>query len=163
RKTLTPRTPYGMTFRSSEYYEGQNGSLGFHWLVIVPLGLLGFAIARRRPAVSSAFVAFGAGAIILNTEPNARYLYAAMPLALIPHEGANAGTDGDIYENHWHQVTTLLKISEAPDVPAMLKLMQGWNLRYFIGHKPAPGELASPPMLAEFLAACTLPEFEIGD
>src|SRR5581483_9122392 len=82
---------------------------------------------------------------------------------LLTHEGANAELDGDIYENHWHQVATFLKIQEAKDVPAILKLKQGWNVRYFIGRKPAPGEEAQPPVLAEFMADCTVPEFEAGD
>jgi hypothetical protein len=36
-------------------------------------------------------------------------------------------------------------------------------MRYFITRKPAPGDAADPPVLAEFLANCTLPEFEVGD
>jgi hypothetical protein len=246
KKPLSVRTPYQLTFHTDGYYEGQRGSLGFQYLAFVPLGLLGFAVVRRRAAVSAAAVALGAGALILSTEPNARYLYAALPLALIPvgamlgwvaeqqrgiyraligflvagvalnlyflpsasyyhkdfalkqpfsradreryltesaplrkvvayfnqtharetvlltDEGANAELNADVYENHWHQVDTLLKIRAAADVPAMLKLMNGWKVHYFIGHKPAPGEMAEPPVLAEFLASCTLPEFEIG-
>jgi glycosyltransferase involved in cell wall biosynthesis len=247
KKPLSWRTPYAMTFHTDQYYEGQNGSLGFHWLAIVPLGLLGFAAVRRRPAVSAAVVAFGAGTVILSTEPNARYLYAAMPLALIPagaalawlranqravyaaaaavllattalnaaflpsasyyqkdfaiqqpfsraardrylgenapirkviayfnqahrgaavlltHEASNAGLDGDIYENHWHQMSNYLKIRDAADVPSLLRLLDSWNVRYFIGQKPAPGQFAEPAPLAELLARCTLPEFEVGD
>ena len=45
----------------------------------------------------------------------------------------------------------------------MLNLMNGWNIRYFIAQKPSPSEMADPPALAEFLSACTLPEFEIGN
>jgi glycosyltransferase involved in cell wall biosynthesis len=247
KRTLSARTPYDITFHTEAYYEGQRGSLGFLYLAFVPLGLLGFAVARRRPAVSAAVVALGAGAVILCTEPNARYLYAAMPLALIPvgatlawtaehqrglyrtligfllgglalnlyflpassyyhkdfalkqpfaraerdrylreaapirkvieyfnkahpkervlltHEGANAGLNADIYENHWHQIDTYLKLRAAADVPGVLGLINGWKVRYFIGRKPAPGELAEPPALAGFMAACTLPEFEVGD
>ena len=84
KKPLSVGTPFQLTFHTDGYYEGQRGSLGFHYLAFVPLGLLGFAVARRRPAVIAAVVAVGAGAVILSTEPNARYLYAAMPLALIP-------------------------------------------------------------------------------
>src|SRR5205085_5143450 len=73
KKTLSLRTPFDLTFHPDEYYEGQRGSLGFHYLLFVPLGLLGFAVARRRPAVSAAVVALGASAVILSTEPNARY------------------------------------------------------------------------------------------
>jgi glycosyltransferase involved in cell wall biosynthesis len=247
KQPLSWRTPYAMTFHSDRYYEGQNGSLGFHWLAIVPLGLLGFFVARRRPAVSAAVVAFGAGTVILTTEPNARYLYAAMPLALVPagaalawlrgqqravysaallvlvaatalnayflpsasyyhkdfaiqqpfsraardrylaenasirkvidyfnrqhrgaavlltHEGSNAGIDGDIYENHWHQIANWTRIREAADVPALLRVVDSWNVRYFLGQKPGPGQFAEPQTLADLLAACTVPEFEVGD
>jgi hypothetical protein len=247
KKPLSWRTPYEMTFHTDQYYEGQNGSLGFHWLLVVPLGVLGFAVARRRPAVSAAVVAFGAGAVILSTEPNARYLYAAMPLALVPvgaalawlranqravysgavlcllgatalnawflpsasyyhkdfsikqpfsrksreqylsesapvrsvvayfnqahrgeavlltHEGANAGLDADIYENHWHQITNWMRIRAAADVPALLRLMDTWKVRYFIAGKPTPDGIADPPQLAALLSECTLPEYEMGD
>jgi glycosyltransferase involved in cell wall biosynthesis len=247
KRPLNLRTPYDMTFATVGYYEGQNGSLGFHPLLLVPLGLLGFAVTRRRPAVSAAVVALGAGFIILSTEPNARYLYASMPLALIPagamlawaaahqrmlyravmlflvaaaamdayflpsasyyhkdfalrhpfsraarndylgenaparkvieyfnqahagqpvlftHEAAIAGIDAEIYENHWHQASNLDRIQAARNPAAMLSLMNDWKVRYFIAHKPTPIDMADPPALAEFLSACTLPEFEIGD
>ena len=56
----------------------------FTYLVLVPLALLGLVVARPRPAVSAAIVALGAGFVILSSEPNARYLYAAIPLVLVP-------------------------------------------------------------------------------
>src|SRR5262249_31849715 len=91
KKPLTPRVLYDLTFQSVDYYEGQRGSLGFHWFALAPLGLLGIvAAARRRQAVSAAVVSAGASLLILASEPNARYLYAAMPLALIP-AGATLG------------------------------------------------------------------------
>jgi glycosyltransferase involved in cell wall biosynthesis len=247
KRPLTIRILYDMAFHSDQYYEGQRGSLGFQYLALAPLGLLGFAAVRRRPAVSAAVVAAGASLVIMSTEPNARYLYSAMPLVLIPagamlgwarengralysgallyviacvglnayflpsssyyhkdfslkqpfsraehdryvleaapvrkvieyfnrahpgqtvlftHEGSNAGTNGVIYENHWHQIATLLKIREAAGVPAMLGLMKDWKIEYFIGRKPIAGDVAQPPALAEFLANCTLPEFEAAD
>ena len=232
KRPLSVRTPYDMTFYTDLYYEGQRGSLGFLYLAFVPLGLLGFALGRRRPAVSAAVVAFGAGLVILSTEPNARYLYTAMPLVLIPvgvtlgwtaehqrrmyrvliaflvagvalnlyflpsasyyhkdfalkqpfarvereryiseaapirkvvqyfnrthakqgvlltEEGANAQLDGDVYENHWHQMDSFLKIHAAPDVPSVLRLMNSWKVRFFIGRKPAPGDMPDPPVFA---------------
>jgi glycosyltransferase involved in cell wall biosynthesis len=241
------RLPYAMTFRTNDYYEGQNGSLGFQYLVLVPLGIAGLFVTRHRVAVSSAVVALGAGLVVMNSEPNARYVYAAIPLLLIPvaalfawlashqravygtlvaflcaataldayflpsasyyhkdfslrvpfsrvehekylneaapvrnvvsyydrahadsavlftHEAAIAGASGDVYENHWHQLGTWARIREAATPPDMLKLMNELHINYFIAHKPSPGELADPPALAQFLAACTQPEFEAGD
>lgn len=247
REKPTWRTPYEMTFHSGRFYEGQDGSLGFHWLIFVPLGVLGLAATRQKPAVIAAVVALGAGAVILVGEPNARYLYAAMPLSLVPagavlawtrsnqraiyailvaalvgatalnaaflpsasfyhkdfalqqpfsraardrylsenapvrkiadyfnqahrgagvlltHEASNAGIDGDVYENHWHQISRLLAIRSAADVPSMVRLMESWQVRYFIGPKPMPGQFADPPQLAAMLAECSAPEFEVGD
>jgi hypothetical protein len=247
KRPISGRVLYDLTFDTSEYYEGQKGSLGFQYLVLVPVGLIGLAMARRREAMSAAAVAAGASLVILTTEPNGRYLYAAMPLAMIPvgatlgwlrergrpvygavigyvvacigmnvwflpsssyyhkdfamkqpfaraehdrymaenvsirkvveyfnrahakspvlftHEAANAGTDGVVHQNHWHDATTYVKIREAADVPAMLAALQGWNIRHFIGRKPFPGELAEPEVFAAFLAQCTLPEYEVGD
>jgi hypothetical protein len=82
---------------------------------------------------------------------------------MFTHEGANAGTNGDVYENHWHQPSTYLKIREVEDVPSLLAAVQGWDVRLFIGRKPIGGDRADPPVLAEFLAQCTLPEYEVGD
>ena len=46
---------------------------------------------------------------------------------------------------------------------AMLKLVDGWGVRYFIARKPAAGEYAHPPALRELLETCATPEFEAGD
>ena len=84
RQPFSWRLPYAMTFRTNDFYEGQNGSLGFQYLVLVPLGIAGLFVTRHRIAVSSAVVALGAGVFVMNSEPNARYVYAAIPLVLIP-------------------------------------------------------------------------------
>src|ERR1019366_697601 len=78
RHPLTWSTPYDLTFRSNLYYEGQHGSFGFQYLVMTPLALLALLVSPRRPAVGAAVVAITAILLILNTEPNARYLYPAM-------------------------------------------------------------------------------------
>src|SRR5581483_135942 len=229
------QTPYKLTFHSDLYYEGQRGSLGFHLLLFAPLGLLGLAAARGRPLWSAAAVAFVAGGVVLSVEPNARYVYAAMPLCLIPAgamlawtrehqrvlygamlaalvatigldiwflpsnssyhkdfslrlqlsrderrryvidatparaviayfnraharqpvmlvgDGSNAELDGDVYESHWHQLNNLLKIREAADLPALVRLMQSWKIQYFISRKPMPGETPDPPLWTDFL------------
>jgi glycosyltransferase involved in cell wall biosynthesis len=247
RERLTWRLPYDMTVQSIRYYEGQDGSLGFQYLVLGPLGLLGLLMARQRPAVSAATVALGAGLVIMNSEPNARYVYAAIPLVLVPaaslmgwlaanqralyrslivflvaatglnayflpsssyyhkdfslriplsraeHErylgevapkrkviawysqhhpdstvlfaedSLIAGATGDVYENHWHQVSNWVRIRETQDLASMRRLMEGWKIRYFIAHKQSPGDFADPPALVELLAACTVPEYEFDD
>jgi hypothetical protein len=84
REPFTWRMPYDLAVQSNRFYESQDGSLGFQYLVLVPLGLLGLLMVRPRPVVSAATVALGAGLVIMNSEPNARYLYAAIPLVLVP-------------------------------------------------------------------------------
>jgi hypothetical protein len=81
---LTLRTPYDLTFHTDRYFEGRPGSLGFHYLLLVPLGLIALLAVRRRPALSAAVVAIAGAAIVLKLLPNARYLYPALPLTLVP-------------------------------------------------------------------------------
>jgi glycosyltransferase involved in cell wall biosynthesis len=81
---LTWSTPYDLTFRSNRYYEGQNGSFGFQYLVLAPLALLALLVTPRRQPVTAAVVAVTAILLVLATEPNARYLYPALPLLLVP-------------------------------------------------------------------------------
>ena len=87
KRPLTWETPFDLTFLTNKTYEGQNGSFGFQYLVLAPLGVAGLLLVRRRNAivpVSAAVVALGAAAIIMGTQPNARYVYAALPLLSVP-------------------------------------------------------------------------------
>jgi len=77
-------TLYRMTFQTNEAYEGQNGSFGFQYLVVAPFALIGLLVVARRPAILAATVAVGARLMIMRSQPNVRYLYAAMPLLMIP-------------------------------------------------------------------------------
>jgi hypothetical protein len=81
---LTWNTPYDLTFRSNLYYEGQDGSFGFQYLVLAPLALLALLVSPRRQPVVAAVVAVTAILLVLATQPNARYLYPALPLLLVP-------------------------------------------------------------------------------
>jgi hypothetical protein len=84
REPLTWSTPYDLTFRTNRYYEGQHGSFGFQYLVLAPLALLALLVAPRRRPVVAAVVAVTAILLVLTTEPNARYLYPALPLLFVP-------------------------------------------------------------------------------
>lgn len=81
---LAFRTPYDLTFHSGRYCEGRPGYLGFHCLLLVPLGLVALLAVRRRPALSAAVLSIGGALIILKFLPNARYLYPSLPLLLVP-------------------------------------------------------------------------------
>jgi hypothetical protein len=82
-RPLTWNTPFDLTFHSSKTYEGQDGSFGFQYLLLAPLGLVAILFLRRRPAVSAAVVALGAAFLIMRSQPNARYLYAGLPLLTV--------------------------------------------------------------------------------
>ena len=247
RRPLTWSTLYELTFRSSLFYEGRNGSFGFQYLALAPLGAAGLLVARRRrEAVSAVVISLGAAAIVMLTQPNARYVYAAMPLLSVPFaalldwtadkrklyqlllalvvlftamnvqflpsasyyhrdfclrlpfsraehdryrayaapvrevidyfnrkhppaavmmtaESAIAGLNGDIYENHWQQIRTQMRLREIKTVPEMMRQMKDWNVEYFISPKREPGDPIDPPALKDMLERCTQTVFEQGD
>jgi len=84
RQPLTWNTPYDLTFHSNSFYEGQNGSFGFQYMIMAPLALLALLVAPRRQPVSAAAVGTTGIILILSSEPNARYIYPAMPLLFVP-------------------------------------------------------------------------------
>ena len=51
---------------------------------MAPLALLALLLVPRRQAVTAAVVGTTGILLILGTEPNARYLYPAMPLLYVP-------------------------------------------------------------------------------
>ena len=79
----TTLTLFNLTFQSTKTYEGQNGSFGFQYLLLVPLAVVGILFLRRRSAGSAAGVALGAATAILLSQPNARYLYPCLPLLTV--------------------------------------------------------------------------------
>lgn len=78
---------YTLTFHTTKAYEGQDGSFGFQYMVVAPLALLGLLVARRRPAQAAAVLGVGGGVLIMQSTPNVRYLYTAMPLLAIAFAG----------------------------------------------------------------------------
>jgi len=78
------RTLYDLTFNTSKYLEASDGSFGFQYLVLAPLALAGLLAIRGRPAMSAAVVGLAAAWLTLRSDSNARYIYAALPLATIP-------------------------------------------------------------------------------
>jgi hypothetical protein len=87
RMPLTWRTPYHLTFETHRYYESQDGSFGFQYLLLAPLALL----AADRRSRSAAAAGLGAAILTLGAEPNARFIYAALPLMMVGAAPAVAG------------------------------------------------------------------------
>ena len=84
KQPLTLHTPYDLTFHTDRYSEGRPGALGFHYLLLAPLGLIALPLIRRRPALGAAVLSVGGALIILKFLPNDRYLYPSLPLMLVP-------------------------------------------------------------------------------
>jgi Dolichyl-phosphate-mannose-protein mannosyltransferase len=83
RQPLTWRAPLDLAFHTHLYYEGQNGTLGFQYLLFLPLGLLALLTKSRR-AIASFVIATGGSILVLSAEPNVRYLYSALPFLFVP-------------------------------------------------------------------------------
>ncbi len=80
-KTLTWKSLYDATFRSNQYFEGQNGSIGFQYFVfLIPLLLL---LPKRKSPRALLALGMGGAALTFATLPNLRYLYPALPLLSI--------------------------------------------------------------------------------
>jgi hypothetical protein len=133
---------FGMTFRSSEYMEAQDGAFGF---VLVGLAVPGIAAAVSRPnrplimaLVSGAVCFIG---ISMNSQ-YLRYLYPAFPLLIMV---CAASLDASpLPDAIWHRLTSffafciiLLNLVYAPasgwilpafDINALLAEEQGWDL-----------------------------------
>jgi hypothetical protein len=78
---------YRMTFGTTHFFEGQNGSFGFQYLVIVPLGLIGLIVCARKQTSAAALLGVGAAIVIMVSTPNVRYLYTSMALITVPLAG----------------------------------------------------------------------------
>jgi hypothetical protein len=91
RTPLSLRTPYDITFHTVHFLEGQDGAAGFQYLLLLPLAF--FAIRRgcHRLAIVAALVLPPFFVLVYLTQSNLRYLYAAMPLAMIVIAGGLAG------------------------------------------------------------------------
>ncbi len=89
-------TLFDLTFHTHLYYEGQDGSFGFQFLMLAPVALL-VAVGARR---ARAFLGVGLAGmlLVLLSTPNARYLYAALPLLM----AASAAALGWMAENQRH-------------------------------------------------------------
>ncbi len=83
-QSLTAHTPFDLTFHTDRYFEGRAGSLGFQYLLLVPLGLAAALFIRRRPAGAAAAISLAGALIVLKLLPNARYLYPSLALLLAP-------------------------------------------------------------------------------
>ena len=76
---LTWHTPFDLTFHTTAYFEGQPGSLGFQYLLFLPLILAGCFVVRSFEGRSAIVIGGISALVIAGTQPNARYFYFALP------------------------------------------------------------------------------------
>jgi len=91
REPLTWRMPFRMTFGTSHYYEAQDGSFGFQYLLFLPLTLVCLASLKSYAGRSAAMIGLGGGLIIAIALPNARYFYPVLPFLTLGATAAVAG------------------------------------------------------------------------
>ena len=92
---LTWRTPMQVTFETNRYYEGQNGSFGFQYLLFLPLCVV-VAVSGDRFSRSIAITGLIGAALILKIQPNARYLYATLPFLTMAAAAAFSWIDARV-------------------------------------------------------------------
>jgi len=108
-RPLTWSTLFDLTFHSSKTYEGQDGSFGFQYLLLAPLAVVAALFLRKRAAASAAVVALGAAFFIMRSQPNARYLYTALPLLSVPFAAVLGWAAGE----RWLQRALILFVAAA--------------------------------------------------
>lgn len=84
QEKLSPASLPKLVFETSRFYEGQNGSFGFQYLLLLPLAALALIALRDRFAAGCGAVALVGAVAVLAAQPNTRYLYPAMALAVLP-------------------------------------------------------------------------------
>jgi len=87
---LTGATPYDVTFHTSRYLEAQDGAVGFHYLLFLPLALV--MLRRRSSYLEWAALGVSIPFTVMTwaTQTNARYLYPALPLFMLLAAGVMA-------------------------------------------------------------------------
>ncbi len=89
---LSATSLYDLTFHTSRHLEAQDGGLGFHYLLFLPLALV--LLRRRSSYLEWAALATSVPFAVLTfaAQPNARYLYPALPLFMVMAAGLMAAT-----------------------------------------------------------------------
>jgi hypothetical protein len=240
REPLTWHTPYDLTFHTHNFYEARDGTFGVQYLLLAGIALLVPLLVARRESIAAAIVPLGGAALILLANPNARYVYALLPLihvpcaillawaavnqrplfrvllaalggclilnaALLPsydfyfrlygpvtqsmrrfwmketapirtvierfnrdHPGApvllaqdsfNAGLEGEVYENHWHQSAIRDQLRRADGAAGMRRLLDAWQVQFLISRRRYAGYYYEPQALGELIENCAIPEY----
>jgi len=80
---LTWRTPAMITFATHLYQEGQDGSFGFQYLLLLPLVVVCLIPMESFEGRSAGVIGLGGVVLIAAATPNARYFYPLLPFLTI--------------------------------------------------------------------------------
>ncbi|HEX3879428.1 MAG TPA: hypothetical protein VHW24_20740, partial [Bryobacteraceae bacterium] len=81
---LNWKTLFDFTFHTSRYLEGLDGAGGFQYLLLVPFAAIALFASRSYAARVAAAIGLIAGAIVMSSQPYARYVYPSMALLTPP-------------------------------------------------------------------------------
>jgi len=84
QEPITLSLLYGLTFHTSKFYEGQDGSFGFQYLLVIPLAFAGLLWGTRRQQAAAAVIAIGGALFVISSQTNARYVYPALIISILP-------------------------------------------------------------------------------
>jgi hypothetical protein len=76
---LSWNTPVRLTINTHDYFEGQDGTFGFQYFLMLPLTLAFLVPSRSVVARSAIVIGVGGAVIVAATQPNARYFYVTLP------------------------------------------------------------------------------------
>lgn len=80
---LTFHTLYDLTFHTSRFLEGQDGAAGFQYLLLLPAAFLLLGRNWSYLGIASAVTLAFSAVLIFDVNANLRYLYAALPFAML--------------------------------------------------------------------------------
>jgi hypothetical protein len=133
RQPITWHTPFDLTFRTHEYYEGMDGSLGFQYLLLVPFGLLAAIVVKRRTAAMPALIAATGLVVVLIALPNLRYMYPEMALFAVPFAAFLAWLSAN---RRWLYLASLTFVTACIGLNIWFFPSAGWYQKDFYAKNP---------------------------
>jgi len=92
---LTWAIPFKMTFHTSLYLEGYDGSLGFQYLLFLPAGVAAAIICRKKTLWVSAVAGLAIAGLFVVTMQYARYLFPGLAITALAAGGVFLGVPGE--------------------------------------------------------------------
>jgi hypothetical protein len=93
----------------------------------------------------------------------ARYAASRYPASavLLTRENNIADLAGDAHEYEWHELPLKTAIASTRGLPAMVRLMEQWHIRYFVTRETS-GKHIRPAAFRQLLSYCTVKDRTFG-